>query len=161
MDFENITLRLGRLSDAERIALMSRDLIETGLGWSWTPARVARNIGCKDTVTLIACVQKRTIAFAIMYFGQVEAHLNLLAVQPNYQRCGIGRRLMEWLEKSALVAGIVTVSLEVRVYNHGARRFYRKLGFSESAYLPAYYSGLESAIKMIRKLGGSVSRPAK
>ena len=160
MDSKDITFRLGRLADADRIALISRDLIETGLGWSWTPARVARNIRCKDTVTLIASNRKRMIAFAIMYFGQQEAHLNLLGVRSEYQRQGIGYRLMEWLEKSALVAGIATLSLEVRTFNHGARHFYRRLGFREIAHLPGYYSGLESAIRMIRELRKPVSGPA-
>ncbi len=34
---------------------MSRDLIESGLGWSWGPERVARSIANKDTFTLLAC----------------------------------------------------------------------------------------------------------
>jgi ribosomal-protein-alanine acetyltransferase len=152
MDSENITVRLGKLADANQIALMSRDLIERGLGWSWTPRRVAKNIRCKDTVTVIACDQRRMIAFAIMYFGEHEAHLSLLAVQPLYQGRGIGRRLMDWLEKSSRVAGIASQSLEVRANNQGARRFYRRLGFREDALLPLYYNGRESAVKMVREL---------
>src|SRR6266568_2195447 len=42
MNAKNITLRPGRPADAARIAAMSRDLIESGLGWSWGPERVAR-----------------------------------------------------------------------------------------------------------------------
>ncbi|MDQ3565414.1 MAG: hypothetical protein M3436_15230 [Pseudomonadota bacterium] len=33
---------------------MSRDLVEVGLGWSWTPDRVSRSIQCPDTVVLSA-----------------------------------------------------------------------------------------------------------
>src|SRR5258707_11988311 len=65
---------------------MSRDLIETGLGWSWGPDRVARSIANKDTFTLLACDHDRVVAFAIMYFGDEHAHLNLLAVRPSHQR---------------------------------------------------------------------------
>ena len=36
--------RLATAADAVPIARMSRDLIEQGLGWSWTPLRVARSI---------------------------------------------------------------------------------------------------------------------
>lgn len=158
MDSENIVIRLGRLSDADQIAVMSRDLIETGLGWSWKPARVAKNIRCKDTVTVVGCDPKRMVAFAIMHFGEEQAHLNLLAVRPDYRHRGVGRRLMEWLEKSARVAGIATLILEVRANNHGARRFYRKLGFQEIAYLPGYYNGFESAVRMSRELRKPISR---
>src|SRR6059058_5159049 len=65
MNAKNITLRPGRPADAARIAAMSRDLIETGLGWSWGPDRVARSIANKDTSTLLACDRDRVVAFAI------------------------------------------------------------------------------------------------
>src|SRR5256885_495122 len=81
MNAKNITLRPGRPTDAAKIAAMSRDLIETGLGWSWGPERVARSIANKDTFTLLACDRDRVVAFAIMYFGDEHAHLNLLAVR--------------------------------------------------------------------------------
>lgn len=157
MNANDLSLRLGRLADSEPIAAMSRDLVETGLGWSWTPARVAKSIRCRDTVTLIGNHQKKIVAFAIMYFGQDQAHLNLLAVRPDYQRVGIGRLMVDWLEKSARVAGIQSVTLEVRANNHSARRFYRKLGFWEQTYLPGYYQGSESAIRMIHELCNFIS----
>lgn len=152
MNAKNITLRPGRLSDAGKIAAMSRDLIETGLGWSWGPERVGRSIGNKETFTLLACDRDRVVAFAIMYFGDEHAHLNLLAVRPSHQRLGIGRRMVEWLVESAYAAGIATVHLELRAANTAARSFYRALGFSESAYLPGYYRGREMALRMMRVL---------
>ncbi len=152
MKAKNITLRPGRPADAEGIAAMSRDLIETGLGWSWGAERVARAIRNKDSVTLLACDRDRIVAFAIMYFGDEHAHLSLLAVRPSHQRLGIGRRLVEWLVDSAYAAGIATIHLELRATNHGARSFYRQLGFSGSAYIPGYYRGREMALRMMRML---------
>jgi len=152
MNARNITLRPGRPTDAARIAAMSRDLIETGLGWSWGPDRVGRAIANKETFTLLACDRERLVAFAIMYFGDEHAHLNLLAVRPTHQRLGIGRRMVEWLIESALIAGIATVHLELRAANAAARSFYRSLGFVESAYIPGYYRGREMALRMMRVL---------
>jgi GNAT superfamily N-acetyltransferase len=83
---------------------MSRDLIETGLGWSWGPDRVARSIANKDTFTLLACDRDRVVAFAIMYFGDEHAHLNLLAVLSSHQRLGIGQRMVVGLTDSACAA---------------------------------------------------------
>ncbi|MGB5079303.1 MAG: GNAT family N-acetyltransferase [Burkholderiales bacterium] len=152
MNARNITLRPGRLADAGRIATMSRDLIEAGLGWSWGPDRVGRAIANKETFTLLACDRERLVAFAIMYFGEEHAHLNLLAVRPSHQRLGIGRRMVEWLIESAQVAGIATIHLELRTANTIARNFYRSLGFIESAYIPGYYRGREMALRMMRVL---------
>jgi [ribosomal protein S18]-alanine N-acetyltransferase len=146
-------LRLANFADAQSIALMSRELIETGLkGWSWDPKRVARAIQAKDTNVVVATVRNHLTGFAIMNFGDEQAHLSLFAVTPSHQRCGIGRRLLHWLEESALVAGITTFNLELRVNNYGARDFYRAMGFTEVAYIPGYYSGLETALRMSRDI---------
>jgi ribosomal-protein-alanine N-acetyltransferase len=151
-------LRLANFADAQSIALMSRELIEAGLsGWSWDPKRVARAIQARDTVVVVAAVRNHLTGFAIMNFGDEQAHLSLLAVTPSHQRCGIGRQIMAWLEESALVAGIATVNLELRATNFAARDFYRALGFTEAAYIPGYYRGVETALRMSRDIRRPVS----
>jgi ribosomal protein S18 acetylase RimI-like enzyme len=149
---ETLELTLARLTDAEPIALMSRDLIEVGLDWRWTPARVAHCIRCPDTLVVIARARGRLVGFAIMYFGIKDAHLLLLAVDPAQRRAATGRRLLEWLEKSARVAGIATIQLEVRAKNQGARAFYRTLGYREVQLMPLYYDGREAAVRLVRNL---------
>src|SRR5258708_39955359 len=136
MNAKNITLRPGRSADAAKIAAMSRDLIETGLGWSWGPDRVERSIANKDAFPLLACDRDRVVAFAIMYFGDEHAHLNLLAVRPSHQRLGIGRHMVEWLTEAAYAAGIATIHLELRAANYPALSLFRPLGFAVTAYIP-------------------------
>jgi len=155
----NITVRFATLADAGEIAAMSRELIETGLGWTWTQARVTRNIASTSTVTLAACEAERLVAFAIMYFGDDHAHLSLLAVRRPWQRVGIGRHLVAWLEESGLVAGIGTIRLELRASNRGARRFYERLGFQEVARVPEYYGGVETAVRMARDIRRGLAGP--
>ena len=87
-----------------------------------------------------------------MYFGDEHAHLNLLAVRAAYQRSGVGRHLVEWLEESALAAGIGAIRLELRASNRGARRFYERLGFAEIGRVPEYYGGVETAVRMARDI---------
>ncbi len=146
-------LRLANFADAQSIALMSRELIEIGLsGWSWDPKRVARAVQAKDTAVIVAGMRNHLTGFAIMNFGDEQAHLSLLAVTPSHQRCGIGRQLVNWLEESALVAGITTFNLELRANNFAARNFYRAMGFIEAAYIPGYYSGIETALRMSRDI---------
>jgi ribosomal-protein-alanine N-acetyltransferase len=147
-----VIVRLARPLEAGDIALMCRDLIERGLGWSWTRGRVAKNMANRDIATVTACDGKQVVGFAMMYFGDDHAHLNLLAVKVPYQRSGLGRRLALWLEESARCAGISAIHLEVRANNTIGRRFYRALGFQEVALLPRYYRGVESAIWMARDL---------
>ena len=156
MALEHITLRLAQPSDARHIAVMSRDLIEAGLGWTWDTERVAKSLRHRETVTLVACDRDRSgerlVAFAIMHFGDEHAHLALLAVKPAHQRLGLGRRMLEWLTESAYAAGIAAIHLELRGSNQSARRFYHAIGFTETAYLPGYYRGREMAVRMLREL---------
>ena len=145
--------RLATSSDAYEIAVMSRYLIEVGLrGWTWPPDRVANAIRARATNVLVADVKQNVVGFAIMEYGDTSAHLSLLAVKPNYQRGGIGARLMAWQEEAALTAGITTVSLELRSNNYAARAFYRMMGYQELAYIQGYYRGVETAVKMSRDI---------
>ena len=152
--------RLANPADAYEIAVMSRYLIEVGLrGWTWPPERVGKAIRGRDTNVLVADVKQHLVGFAIMDFGDTAAHLSLLAVKPTHQRCGIGKQLVAWLEEAALAAGITSISLELRSNNFPARTFYRMLGYKELAYIPGYYRGVETAVKMgrdIRKVAPKV-----
>jgi ribosomal protein S18 acetylase RimI-like enzyme len=145
--------RLAAPADAYEIAVMSRYLIEVGLrGWTWPPERVGKAIRARDTNVLVADVKQHLVGFAIMDFGETAAHLSLLAVKPTHQRCGIGKQLVAWMEEAALTAGITSVSLELRSNNFPARTFYRMLGYKELAYIPGYYRGVETAVKMGRDI---------
>ena len=147
-----ITLRPARVDDALAMAAMSRDFIEAGLDWRYSPQRIARIIGDRETIALVACDAAGVRGFAIMQFGDERAHLVLMCVQPAHRRLGIGRRLIEWLVESARVAGTVSIHLELRADNEGAQAFYRTLGFSETIVVAGYYEGRVSARRMLRLL---------
>jgi len=152
MTSSELSLRLARPADATTIANLSRDLIEYGLRWRWTPPRVAASIRATDVNVLVARIHDNIAGFAIMRYGDDDAHLDLLAVAPLYRRAGLGRQLLEWLEKCAVVAGIFKVALEVRAGNEGAQLFYERMGYGTLAHLPGYYQGIEAALRMGRHL---------
>ena len=143
---------LARTSDALEIAEMSRDLIEHGLTWSWTPARVQHFISGPESSVVVARREQRIAAFAIMHFGDEVAHLNLLAVMPEHRRQGLGSQLMEWLTKTAMEAGVFRINLELRTQNESARIFYARLGFDQLGVVQGYYQGREAALRMSRRL---------
>ena len=154
-----VTLGPARRADVSAIARGSRDLVEHGLAWSWTPRRVLRSLRSRTALVVVARVGDPLAGFAIMRYGDDEAHLDLLAVVPHQRGRGVGRRLVEWLEKPALVAGITTVVVEARAGNRGARAFYERLGYRELGLLAGYYQGRESALRMSRRLGCAGAPP--
>ena len=143
---------LALASDAPRIATMSRDLIEHGLAWRWTPPRILRMIRDPATNVAVARGEAGVSGFALMQYKVDEAHLLLLGVDPAQQRRGIGRALMRWLETTALTAGIGLIHLEARTRNTSARAFYRELGYVEIRTMRSLYSNDEDGVRMAKDL---------
>jgi ribosomal-protein-alanine N-acetyltransferase len=145
-------IRLARETDALPIACLSRDCIESGLGWSWRPARVLRSIGDAST-NVVVCRDARGLAgFAIMKYGEEEAHLLLLAVEPHRRRRGVGSALIAWLETTARTAGLGVIRLEARCANPAAHAFYRGLGYRRVAVVPGWYRGIEDGVRFAKDL---------
>ncbi len=148
----NYDIGLALPGDAAAIALMSRDLVESGLGWRWTPDRILDSIRDGATNVAVARDGRRLAGFGIMVYREEEAHLLLLAVQASHRRRGIGSALVGWLEAPALAAGIGMVRLEARTANRGALAFYRRLGYKEMQVIRGYYRGREDCIWIAKDL---------
>jgi ribosomal protein S18 acetylase RimI-like enzyme len=151
----DLLVRLARPAEAGTIASLSRELIEHGLKWRWTPERVTASIRATNVNVAVACSGNCIAGFGIMRYGDDRAHLDLFAVAPPYRRSGVGRKLLQWLEKCAAVAGISSITLEVRASNEGAQLFYQKMGYQRLAHVPGYYQGVEAALRMQRQLACS------
>ena len=150
-------IRLCKYEEAVQIAEMSKCHIEQGLGWSWTPLRVMREINSKNSNVIVAVEGGKVIGFAIMSYGDEHARLNLFAVDPEHRRKGIGTRLIRWLEKTALVCGAGIVYLEARSGNIAAIKFYESAGYRIVQKISGYYKGKEAAVKMAHDLRSSRS----
>jgi ribosomal-protein-alanine N-acetyltransferase len=138
--------------DARSIAMMSRDLIEHGLSWRWTPPRILRVMRDPAINVAVAREKGQLAGFAIMQYKDDEAHLLLLAVDAAQRRKGIGRALMDWLEATALTAGTGCIYLEARASNAEARAFYSRLGYLEIADVPGLYSNNEDGVRFGKDL---------
>ncbi len=71
-------------------------------------------------------------AFAITQVVLDEATLFNIAVDPDYQRQGLGRALLEHLIDELEKRGVATLWLEVRASNAAAIALYESLGFNEA-----------------------------
>jgi [ribosomal protein S18]-alanine N-acetyltransferase len=147
-----LSLRPAIRPEAGVMALLSRDLVEQGLRWRYTPRHMAQLMAQPETACIVACDSSDVQGFAVMHFGDETAHLILLAVRPELQRRGVGASLLQWLAASAQVAGMASIRLELREDNSAALAFYRRLGFEQTLLLPGYYDGLIGARRMLRLL---------
>ncbi len=149
---ENYEITLARSSDAARIAALSRDSIERGLSWSWTPQRVLRSLRDVATNTIVAREPGILAGFAIMKYRDDEAHLLLMAIHSARRRRGIASALLDWLEVTARVAGIASIRVEARDTNFAARQFYGKHGYMQVELLRGYYENRDDAVVLKRLL---------
>lgn len=147
-----VEIALAQRNDASRIALYSRDLIEYGLGWGWTPSRVLRAITAKDMNVAVASEGGRLVGFGIMRYRDEEAHLLLLGVATDRQRKGVGSALMAWFERIALDAGIGVIRLEARKSNESGLAFYRRLGYQEVMLARGMYARDEDGVRFAKDL---------
>ncbi len=148
----SLQITLSRPGDAHRIATLSRDTIEHGLTWSWTPQRVVRCIAAPDINVISAHQDNELVGFGIMFYGSRAAHLNLLAVDPLSRNRGVGHCLLNWLEDCAITAGLDRCQLELRESNKVAKRFYHAHGYAETERIQGYYQQRENAIRMTHSL---------
>jgi ribosomal-protein-alanine N-acetyltransferase len=147
---QDYRLEPARVADSARLAAMSHELVESGLRPAWGAARISWYVRHPESVVLTARNDRAIAGFAIMRYADDSAHLNLLAVDPAHRRRGIARRLVTWLEETALTAGTFIIALELRAQNEAARALYRSLGYRELGSIPGYYQGVEAAIRMVR-----------
>jgi len=110
-------------------------------------------------VGYVCCViegPRGLIGHGLMSVGAGECHLLNICVHPEYQRRGLGVRMVEHLLVEARRRGVRMALLEVRVSNVAAYRLYLKLGFDEIGLRKEYYparEGREDAVLLARELG--------
>lgn len=68
-----------------------------------------------------------------------EAHITILAINPEYHRQGMGTALLYSLIKTARDRNLERVTLEVRVSNQAAISLYEKFGFKTAGRRRRYY----------------------
>ena len=111
--------------------------LECGLTRSWNnPEKdIQRKLSFQPDL-LLGAFQKEQLVGSIMagYDGH-RGWMNYLGVLPNFQRQGIGKKLVEVAENGLQKLGCPKVNLQLRYSNFVAQHFYRKIGYREDAAL--------------------------
>jgi ribosomal protein S18 acetylase RimI-like enzyme len=92
---------------------------------------IARKLKVNPELFLIGLIDGKVIATAM---GGYEGHrgwVNYLGVDPAYRKKGLGRKMMEALEKTLLARGCPKINLQVLVTNTEAMKFYERIGYKK------------------------------
>ena len=88
----------------------------------------------------VARVGPEVVGYAGMMMVLSEAHVTNIGVAPEWQRHGVGRRLLLQLAREARHRSAQHLTLEVRVSNVGAQELYREFGFAPAGIRKNYYA---------------------
>ena len=92
--------------------------------------------------------RSQLVAYILVLLHKHSARIYSLAVNPEYQHCGIGRTLLRDSIEEITTKGIQKIYLELRGENKAALKLYESLGFKISGMRPDYYQPGEDAIVM-------------
>lgn len=78
---------------------------------------------------LVGTVNERIVASVMVGYEGHRGWINYLAVCPDHQKKGFGRRMMEEAERILRLEGCAKINLQVRTSNAEVIAFYRAIGF--------------------------------
>lgn len=117
----------------------------------WSKGTLLNNQGEKY-LNLKLMEKNQIVAFAISQIVLDEATLFNIAVAPEFQGKGFGKRLLSALILQLQQRNVATLWLEVSESNLSAQKLYNSLGFNEVTirknYYPTLNGGKENAVVM-------------
>jgi ribosomal protein S18 acetylase RimI-like enzyme len=84
--------------------------------------------------------------------NEAKGELLAIAVSPQYQRRGIGKRLLGYMEGLARNFGIEEMVIHTAAINKAAHRFFAKNGFIQRGLVERYYPLGQKALEMSKTL---------
>ena len=120
----------------------------------WSEESLATTASGEYGCGMVGLVDGAVVAYACMVSVLDEGEIVNVATHPDHRRHGYAREVLSALLELAREQGIVTLTLEVRVSNHGAQALYRSLGFEDVGTRRDFYTHpREDAIIMLRTEG--------
>ena len=105
--------------------------VDCGLVVPWNDPHkdIQRKLKIQSEMFLVGCFEGKLIASVMAGYEGHRGWINYLAVHPQYQRAGIGGRMMKAAEDRLRAAGCPKINLQVRTQNKGVIEFYKRTGF--------------------------------
>lgn len=144
-------IRPMEIMDIKRVMKVERAAYE----FPWTP-NIFRD--CLRVGYYCCVVEDNTevIGHAVMSYAVGECHILNVCILPEYQRLGMGKRVIKQLLEVGERNGARIAFLEVRLSNIAAYRLYESLGFTEVGIRKDYYpaeEGREDAMILAYDMG--------
>lgn len=142
-------LREWKYEDILRISELEKECFEE----PWTYRMFADAFSSPHFVGVCAEEDEEIVGYACETVLFENAEIDNVAVAKEYRRKGLGRKLLEALEKRAAERGASVSVLEVRVSNAPAMLLYLREGYKGIYTRSRYYHDGEDAVVMQKTFG--------
>ena len=100
------------------------------------PERVIeRKLGTQRELFLVAEQRGRVVGTVLGGYDGFRGWVYHLAVAPEHRRAGLGRALMQEIERRLHALGCPKINLQIRAHASGVRAFYERLGWTFEAHI--------------------------
>ncbi len=120
---------------------------------AWSENSVYDTFCQKQAFIVVAEQDEKMIGYCISYFVLDEGEIARIAVDVSWRRQGVGREILEQVEKICAEKDITKLLLDVRESNVAARKFYARYGFCEDGVRKDFYDKpKENAVLMSKAI---------
>lgn len=117
----------------------------------WSENAIAKELSNPLSCWLVAVENNRVCGYVGSQAVLREADMMNIAVNPDFRRQGIAKKLVEQMILELKKAGNYQLTLEVRVSNIPAISLYESLGFAQVGRRPRYYTKPTEDALILRK----------
>lgn len=137
-----------QLADVDRVYQLEVQLFPN----PWPKAFFTSDLNLSHNAGLVVEDDARLVAYAMASFNDGSCHVTNVAVAPDYQRQGIGSKLIDLIEEEAAIKRCHRAYLEVRTTNNAAIKMYETLGYTVVSTRVQYYIDGDDAYVMEKEL---------
>jgi ribosomal protein S18 acetylase RimI-like enzyme len=129
-----VKIRSFRLGDYAAITSIWR---ETGLEQTETETvdALAKQLAWDSELVMVAEIEGQVVGVVVGTLDGTRAYFYRLAVEPNYQNHGVGKALVQALEKTFRDKGATRIFIMVNQDNKKVIPFYNALGYEVQEYI--------------------------
>ena len=116
-------------TDREEVVKLWTTIFDESTGHNDPGRSIDRKTAACDGLFFVAVAGRALVGTIMAGYDGHRGWLYSLAVAPNFQRQGIGSKLVEKAESALAQLGCPKINLQIRADNLGVTAFYNSLGF--------------------------------
>lgn len=116
----------------------------------WSENQFRQELDQPHATVDLCWVGEELVGYHCYWLIAGEMQILNIATAPEFQRCGVARKLLDHALAVCCEVGLERAYLEVRVGNASAINLYRSFGFVEDGIRTRYYADGEDALLMVR-----------